>query len=115
MARTRDEKGQGGQGRPRRLQEETLFELSLQGQSGSFGEKRMKARRTLQTRGEPSRGCLGNRREMAKKPMTAVQLRDDTDTHAHRPSHPEKMPHNHPEHPPHLKQNPRELAQESEF
>lgn len=52
---------------------------------------------------------------MAKKPVTAVQLRDDTDLHEHRQSGTEKMPHSHPEHPPHLKQNPRELAQESAF
>jgi len=43
----------------------------------------MKARRTLQTR-EPSRWCLRNRRERAKKPMKAVQRREDTDIHVHR-------------------------------
>lgn len=33
----------------RRLQEEMIFELNLQVQSGNFGEKRVKARRTVWT------------------------------------------------------------------
>lgn len=78
----------------KRLQKEMIFELSLRIQSGNFGEKQVKARRTVWTPGSSrSKGplCLGNRNETVMKQMVTLQLIDDTDSHVLRHTHVEKL------------------------
>ena len=100
-----EEKGQGGPWG--RLPEETFFELSLQVQSGDSGEEG-KARRTLQTgqvAGTKQLVCE-EQGEVAMKPVTMIQPRDDTESHRESVAQmwPGTLVHpNHLEHSAHLK------------